>query len=137
MHGADIVAAIALGARAALVGPRVPVRADGRRRTGVAKSVQILTGEMVRTMQLLGVNSVDELRPSHVRLRPNGWTLPRLRDRGNGCMVRGMGLMDKAKELLGQHDDKVDQGIDKAGPDGPEKYGHRTRSTKAPSTSSA
>jgi L-lactate dehydrogenase (cytochrome) len=26
----------------------------------------------VRTLQLIGVNSVDELRPSHVRLRPNG-----------------------------------------------------------------
>ncbi|GAY09942.1 antitoxin [Pseudonocardia sp. N23] len=26
-----------------------------------------------------------------------------------------MGLMDKAKDLLNQHDDKVDQGLDKAG----------------------
>jgi hypothetical protein len=26
-----------------------------------------------------------------------------------------MGFMDKAKELLNQHDDKVDQGLDKAG----------------------
>jgi hypothetical protein len=26
-----------------------------------------------------------------------------------------MGFMDKAKDLLNQHDDKVDQGLDKAG----------------------
>ncbi|MFR9806665.1 antitoxin [Pseudonocardia sp. RS010] len=26
-----------------------------------------------------------------------------------------MGFMDKAKEMLGQHDDKVDQGLDKGG----------------------
>lgn len=30
-------------------------------------------------------------------------------------MVWRMGFIDKAKELLGQHDDKVDQGLDKAG----------------------
>jgi L-lactate dehydrogenase (cytochrome) len=42
--------------------------AGGRR--GVAKAVQILAAEVERTMQLIGVNSVDELRPSHVRLRP-------------------------------------------------------------------
>jgi hypothetical protein len=40
-------------------------------------------------------------------------------------MVDGMGLMDKAKELLGQHDDKVDQGIDKLGQTVGEKYGHQ------------
>ncbi|MDN5856423.1 MAG: alpha-hydroxy-acid oxidizing protein, partial [Actinomycetia bacterium] len=39
---------------------------------GVEKAVEILTGEITRTLQLIGVNSVDELRASHVRLRPNG-----------------------------------------------------------------
>jgi hypothetical protein len=29
--------------------------------------------------------------------------------------VTGMGFMDKAKELLDQHDDKVDAALDKAG----------------------
>jgi L-lactate dehydrogenase (cytochrome) len=68
-NGADIVAAIALGARGALIGRAYlyGLMAGGRR--GVAKAVQILTGEITRTMQLIGVNSVDELRPSHVRLR--------------------------------------------------------------------
>jgi L-lactate dehydrogenase (cytochrome) len=68
-HGADIVAAVALGARAALVGRAYlyGLMAGGQR--GVAKAVEILTGEIARTMQLIGVNSVDELRPEHVRLR--------------------------------------------------------------------
>ena len=68
-NGADIVAAVALGARAALVGRAYlyGLMAGGRR--GVAKAVQILTGEITRTMQLIGVTSVDDLRPEHVRLR--------------------------------------------------------------------
>jgi L-lactate dehydrogenase (cytochrome) len=71
-NGADIVAAVALGARAALVGRAYLYGLMAGGRTGVAKAVQILAGEIVRTMQLIGVNSVDELRPSHVRLRPIG-----------------------------------------------------------------
>jgi hypothetical protein len=39
-------------------------------------------------------------------------------------MVLGMGLMDKAKELLNQHDDKVDQGIDKLGEMAGQRFGH-------------
>lgn len=71
-HGADIVAALAFGARTALIGRAYlyGLMAGGQR--GVEKAVEILAGEIVRTLQLLGVNSVDELRPSHVRLRPNG-----------------------------------------------------------------
>ena len=71
-HGADIVAAIALGARTALIGRAYlyGLMAGGQR--GVEKAVEILAGELVRTMQLMGVGSVDELRPSHVRLRSIG-----------------------------------------------------------------
>ena len=67
--GADIVAAVALGATAAMIGRAYlyGLMAGGRR--GVAKAVEILTGEITRTMQLIGVTSVDELRPAHVRLR--------------------------------------------------------------------
>ncbi|MDQ2708591.1 MAG: alpha-hydroxy-acid oxidizing protein [Actinomycetota bacterium] len=69
MNGADIVAALALGANAALVGRAYlyGLMAGGER--GVARAVEILTGEIVRTMQLLGVTSVEELTPSHVTLR--------------------------------------------------------------------
>lgn len=69
MNGGDIVAALALGADAALIGRAYlyGLMAGGRR--GVARAVEILAAEVVRTMQLLGVTSVAELRPSHVTLR--------------------------------------------------------------------
>jgi L-lactate dehydrogenase (cytochrome) len=72
MHGADVLAAVALGARAALVGRAYLYGLMAGGELGVRKAVQILTGEITRTLQLIGVNNVDELRPSHVRLRPNG-----------------------------------------------------------------
>jgi L-lactate dehydrogenase (cytochrome) len=71
-HGADVLAAVALGARAALIGRAYLYGLMAGGRLGVAKAVTILAGEMVRTLQLIGVNSVDELRPAHVRLRPKG-----------------------------------------------------------------
>jgi len=69
MHGGDVVAAVALGARAALVGRAFVYGLMAGGRQGVVKAVGILAAQVVRTMQLLGVNSLDELRPSHVRLR--------------------------------------------------------------------
>ncbi|MBN9108482.1 MAG: alpha-hydroxy-acid oxidizing protein [Pseudonocardia sp.] len=71
-HGADIVAAIALGANAALVGRAYlyGLMAGGRR--GVEKTVAILRGEIERTLALMGVTRIDDLRPEHVRLRSNG-----------------------------------------------------------------
>lgn len=69
-HGADVLAAIALGARAALVGRAYLYGLMAGGRAGVARAVEILTGELTRTLQLLGVTSVDALTPAHVRLRP-------------------------------------------------------------------
>jgi L-lactate dehydrogenase (cytochrome) len=68
--GADIVASVAMGAHAALVGRAYlyGLMAGGQR--GVAKAVQILADEITRTMALLGVTSVDRLRPEHVSIRP-------------------------------------------------------------------
>jgi L-lactate dehydrogenase (cytochrome) len=68
MSGADIVAAVALGAKSALVGRAYlyGLMAGGER--GVTRAVEILTRELRRTMQLLGVARVDELGPHHVRL---------------------------------------------------------------------
>jgi L-lactate dehydrogenase (cytochrome) len=68
MTGADAVAAIALGARAALVGRAYlyGLMAGGER--GVERAAEILCAEVRRTMQLLGVRSVDELGPHHVQL---------------------------------------------------------------------
>jgi L-lactate dehydrogenase (cytochrome) len=70
MDGADIVAAVALGARAALIGRAYlyGLMAGGER--GVQRVVDILGRDVARTMQLLGVTSVEELTPDRVRLRP-------------------------------------------------------------------
>ncbi|NIZ90627.1 alpha-hydroxy acid oxidase [Kineococcus rubinsiae] len=66
--GADVVAAIALGADATMVGRAYlyGLMAGGER--GVQRAVDILRKEVVRTMQLLGVNRIEELGPQHVRL---------------------------------------------------------------------
>jgi len=68
MTGGDVVAAVALGARTVLVGRAYlyGLMAGGER--GVDRAAEILTREVRRTMQLLGVASTAELRPSHVSL---------------------------------------------------------------------
>ncbi|HYM83394.1 MAG TPA: alpha-hydroxy acid oxidase [Candidatus Dormibacteraeota bacterium] len=69
MSGADIVAGVALGARAVLVGRSYlyGLMAGGER--GVQRAVDLLRAEMLRTMRLLGVTTVTELGPASVRLR--------------------------------------------------------------------
>jgi L-lactate dehydrogenase (cytochrome) len=66
MSGADIVASVALGARFTLVGRAYlyGLMAGGRR--GVDKTIDILRSEIVRTMKLLEVATLDELEPKHV-----------------------------------------------------------------------
>jgi L-lactate dehydrogenase (cytochrome) len=66
MSGADIVAAVALGARFALVGRAYLYGLMAGGRAGVDRAVSILSEEIVRTMKLLGVGSLDELEPRHV-----------------------------------------------------------------------
>jgi L-lactate dehydrogenase (cytochrome) len=70
LSGADVVAAIALGARAALVGRAYlyGLMAGGER--GVQKAAEILAKEVAGTLALLGVTRVVDLRPEHVLLRP-------------------------------------------------------------------
>jgi L-lactate dehydrogenase (cytochrome) len=69
LSGADVAAAVALGARAVLVGRAYlyGLMAGGER--GVARAGEILRTEFVRTMRLLGVTSVAELTPDRVRVR--------------------------------------------------------------------
>ncbi|MGY1603256.1 alpha-hydroxy acid oxidase [Geodermatophilus sp. SYSU D00815] len=70
LDGADVVAAVALGARACLVGRAYlyGLMAGGER--GVQRAVDVLAREVARTMQLLGVVGVAELTPERARLRP-------------------------------------------------------------------
>jgi L-lactate dehydrogenase (cytochrome) len=68
--GSDVVAALAFGARAVMIGrPYLyGLMAGGER--GVAKCLDLVTADMVRTMSLLGAASVAEISRDHVRLRP-------------------------------------------------------------------
>jgi L-lactate dehydrogenase (cytochrome) len=69
MNGGDVVAALALGAKACLVGRAYlyGLMAGGER--GVDRAITILREEITRTLQLLGVSGVEELNRSHVSLR--------------------------------------------------------------------
>ena len=69
LSGSDIVAAVALGARAALVGRAYlyGLMAGGER--GVQRAADILQQEVASTLALLGVSRVQELSRDHVRLR--------------------------------------------------------------------
>ena len=69
LSGADIAAAVAMGARAAMVGRAYlyGLMAGGRR--GVDRALEILRSEYVRTLQLLGVTATSDLDRSRVRLR--------------------------------------------------------------------
>ena len=67
--GADIVAALAFGARGALVGRAYLYGLMAGGEDGVRRVVSILAKEVKTTMQLLGVTSVGELDRSYVRLR--------------------------------------------------------------------
>ena len=68
LSGADVVAALALGADATMVGRAYlyGLMAGGER--GVDRAAEILTREVRRTMALLGVSTVSDLGPQHVRL---------------------------------------------------------------------
>ena len=66
MSGADIVAAVALGAKCTLVGRAYLYGLMAGGRAGVERAIEILSGEIVRTMKLLGVTCLEELSPRHV-----------------------------------------------------------------------
>jgi len=66
MHGADIVAAIALGASFTLIGRAYLYGLMAGGRAGVDRAIAILREEIVRTMQLLQVNTIADLGPEHV-----------------------------------------------------------------------
>ncbi len=66
MSGADIVAAIAVGAKFTLVGRAYLYGLMAGGRAGVDRAIEILRDEITRTMKLLGVRSLQELERAHV-----------------------------------------------------------------------
>ncbi|MGH8999957.1 MAG: alpha-hydroxy acid oxidase [Acidimicrobiia bacterium] len=67
--GADVVAAVALGARAVLVGRAYLYGLMAGGQQGVQRVLDLLATEIVRTMILLGVTAIDQLDPTYARLR--------------------------------------------------------------------
>jgi len=68
MHGQDIVACIAKGATFTLIGRAYLYGLMAGGREGVDRTIEILRSEIIRTMKLLGVNSLDELNADHVKI---------------------------------------------------------------------
>lgn len=68
-NGADLIAARGLGASAAMVGRAYLYGLMAGGEDGVDRAISILTTETVRTMQLLGRNTLADLEPGTVRLR--------------------------------------------------------------------
>ena len=78
MSGADVVAAVAMGARFTLIGRAYLYGLMAGGEAGVDRAIEILSGQVERTMRLLGVTSLEELTPDHVtqlvRLAPRALT---------------------------------------------------------------
>ncbi|WP_153394798.1 alpha-hydroxy acid oxidase [Ornithinicoccus halotolerans] len=70
LDGADIVAAVANGADAVMVGRAYLYGLMAGGEAGVARALAILQDQVTRTMRLLGVTSVDQLTPDHAALTP-------------------------------------------------------------------
>ena len=68
MHGADIIASIAKGAKFTMIGRAYLYGLMAGGREGVDKTIEILQGQMIRTMKLLGARSLAELEPGHVKI---------------------------------------------------------------------
>ncbi|HEU0235406.1 MAG TPA: alpha-hydroxy acid oxidase [Candidatus Limnocylindrales bacterium] len=70
LSGADVVAAVGLGARACLVGRAYLYGLMAGGEAGVDRVAALLRADVIRTMRLLGVRSVPEVTPERARLRP-------------------------------------------------------------------
>jgi L-lactate dehydrogenase (cytochrome) len=66
MSGSDVVAAVAMGAKSTMIGRAYLYGLMAGGHAGVVRALEILTGEITRTMQLLGVSDLSELSSRHV-----------------------------------------------------------------------
>ncbi len=67
MHGADVIAALAAGAKFTWIGRAYLYGLMAGGKPGVDRSLEILKTQMIRTMKLLGARTISELEPDHVR----------------------------------------------------------------------
>jgi L-lactate dehydrogenase (cytochrome) len=77
-RGSDIVKALCMGARAVLIGRAYAYGLGAGGQAGVARALEILRADVIRTMKLLGVGAIKQLDGSFVDI-PSDWTarLPR------------------------------------------------------------
>ena len=71
-RGSDIVKALCLGARAVMVGRAYAYGLGAAGGAGVARAIEILRADLIRTLKLLGCPSVTELDQSYVDI-PGDW----------------------------------------------------------------
>jgi L-lactate dehydrogenase (cytochrome) len=72
-RGADVAKALCLGARAVLIGRAYAYGLGAAGTDGVARALEILRGDLIRTVKLLGCGSSAELDRSFVEV-PREWT---------------------------------------------------------------
>jgi L-lactate dehydrogenase (cytochrome) len=77
-RGSDIVKALCMGAKAVLIGRAYAYGLGAGGYDGVTRAIQILRGDVIRTMKLLGCAAIKDLDGSFVDI-PSEWTarLPR------------------------------------------------------------
>ena len=75
-RGSDAVKALCLGARAVLIGRAYAYGLGAAGRAGIARAIDILRADIIRTMKLLGCASVRDLDRSLVDV-PAAWLAPR------------------------------------------------------------
>jgi L-lactate dehydrogenase (cytochrome) len=73
-RGSDIVKALCLGARAVMAGRAYAYGLGAAGGAGVARAIEILRADLIRTLKLLGCASVAELDRSYVDV-PADWTV--------------------------------------------------------------
>jgi L-lactate dehydrogenase (cytochrome) len=71
-RGSDIAKALCLGARAVMAGRAYAYGLGAAGGGGVSRAIEILRGDLMRTLKLLGCGSVGELDESYVNV-PRDW----------------------------------------------------------------
>ncbi|HEX4026232.1 MAG TPA: alpha-hydroxy acid oxidase [Rhizomicrobium sp.] len=69
-RGADIVRAIAMGAKAVLLGRGYAYGMAAGGDAGIERAIEIFRADIVRTLKLLGCTSISQLDRSYIALRP-------------------------------------------------------------------
>ena len=77
-RGSDVVKALCMGAGAVLIGRSYAYGLGAGGRAGVARAIDILKTDVIRTMKLLGCSAIKDLDGAYVDV-PSEWTarLPR------------------------------------------------------------